>query len=113
MSSLSTHILDVSLGRPAAGVAMILAHLSDKPGEGDYGMVTDADGRCRYSRELSPGDYRLTFLVGPYFAALNQLTLYPEVTIAFTIAADHNQSQPHYHIPLLLSPYGYTTYRGS
>ena len=109
MSTLSTHILDTSIGRPAAGVEMILAGLHDKLGEGDYGLITDADGRFRLDSDLRPGDYRLTFLVGPYFAARNQPTLYPEITIAFTIA----QGEAHYHIPLLLNPFGYTTYRGS
>ena len=107
--TLSTHILDVTLGRPAAGVEINLCETDAKRGEGWFGFITDADGRFRMADKLSPGDYRLTFLVGPYFAALDQPTLYPEVSISFTIAED----QAHYHIPLLLSPYGYTTYRGS
>jgi len=72
--------------------------------------VTDADGRLRFATETSGGMYRLTFATGPYFAARSVDTFYPEVTITFTVEGDPSG---HYHVPLLLSPYAYSTYRGS
>ena len=75
--------------------------------------VTDADGRLRGlvsgNRSLPPGTYRLRFDVGSYFAASGRETLYPVVEIVFRVTA----GAEHYHIPLLLSPFGYSTYRGS
>ena len=109
MSTLSTHVLDTSLGRPAAGVEITLHELNCKRGEGWYSFLTDEDGRYRFDLTLSPGDYYLVFQTGAYFERLGKSTLYPEVHIAFTIAA----GEQHYHIPLLLNPFGYTTYRGS
>jgi 5-hydroxyisourate hydrolase len=105
MTTLSTHILDTSLGQPAAGVTIHLLH----PNQQTETHISDPGGRCRIPTSLSPGIYTLTFHTGPYFAARNQPTLYPQVSITFTI----EPNQPHYHIPLLLNPYGYTTYRGS
>jgi 5-hydroxyisourate hydrolase len=116
MSGISTHILDTSLGRPAAGVQVTL----EREAPDDYAApwmhcatgVTDADGRCRPlldAGKVVAGRHRLHFAVEPYFAALNQATLYPEITIAFVVESDGAG----YHIPLLLNPFGYTTYRGS
>jgi 5-hydroxyisourate hydrolase len=111
-SPITTHVLDLSRGRPAAGVAVRLEVWTDAgiwqaTGEG----VTDADGRI--TDLLAPtaivgGRYRLTFATGPYFASLGTTTFYPSVTIEFTVTPAE-----HYHVPLLLSPFGYSTYRGS
>ena len=113
MSGITTHVLDTSRGRPASGVAVRLevekAGGWQQIGDG----VTDADGRAR---DLSPidlvltaGAYRLTFATGPYFAAQEIETFYREVVIVFTVS----DLAQHYHVPLLLSPFGYSTYRGS
>jgi 5-hydroxyisourate hydrolase len=113
MSGITTHVLDIARGRPAAGVPVTL----EAKGEEGWRVVgrgaTDADGRLR---DLSPtdfvlseGEYRLTFDVGSYFAAGGADGFYTEVVVSF-VARD---AAAHYHVPLLLSPYGYTTYRGS
>jgi 5-hydroxyisourate hydrolase len=108
MGTLSTHVLDTSRGRPAEGVAVqLLALASSAPlGEG----VTNADGRVGAigPERLEPGDYRLRFDTAAYFAATGTEGFYPEVVVAFTVAEGQ-----HYHVPLLLNPYGYSTYRGS
>ena len=114
MSSISTHILDTSRGRPAPGVRVALEILN--AGEGwsplSEGM-TDDDGRIKQfvlrETQLAPGTYRLVFSIGPYFESLNQPSFYPEVSVTFLIEA----GAEHYHVPLLISPYGYSTYRGS
>jgi 5-hydroxyisourate hydrolase len=105
MNRLSTHVLDTSSGRPASGVRVRLY-------QGDLQMsagVTDADGRCQNllaeGQNLVAGVYRIVFEV----AAIFPNGLYPEVTVAFKVSG----GVAHYHIPLLISPFGYTTYRGS
>ena len=107
--SLSTHVLDASRGTPATGVPVRLATTD---GHELASAVTDADGRVReLAAELPAGDYRLTFATGEYFAANGQKGFYPEVVVTFTVTdADSGQ---HHHVPLLLSPYAYSTYRGS
>ena len=96
--SLSTHVLDATTGRPAAGIRVELRH-------GPAG-VTDADGRCRLvDGDLPPGEHELTFHTGDYFPD----TFYPRVTVTFTVG----EPAAHHHVPLLLSPWAYTTYRGS
>jgi|SRR4051794_2970897 5-hydroxyisourate hydrolase len=114
MSAITTHILDVSRGRPASGVAVTLemqtsAQSWEIIGKGE----TDADGRLKEllspTHVLAEGVYRLTFDTKSYFAAQQLESFYPEVKIVFMVA---NATQ-HYHVPLLLSPYGYSTYRGS
>ena len=107
MSTLSTHVLDTSLGRPAAGIGVVLEGL-DGTAIGDG--VTDGDGRVASigPERLEPGDYRLRFASGSYFAAQGVSGFYPEVVVVFTVADD-----AHHHVPVLLSPYGYSTYRGS
>ena len=103
---LSTHVLDATLGIPAAGVPVRLARGGVTLAE----AATDGDGRVRELGALTePGDYRLTFDTGAYFAAAGQRGFYPEVTIAFTVT----DLSAHHHVPLLLSPYAYSTYRGS
>ena len=107
LASLSTHVLDAVTGRPATAVTVALT-------DGDGTTVatgnTDDDGRiAALADRLGPGIYRLTFATGAYFAAQAVTAFYPEVVIAFEIT----DAQAHYHVPLLLSPYAYSTYRGS
>ena len=111
--TVSTHILDAVAGGPAAGVSVSLS-LRDPGGSwlpAEAG-VTDADGRIRFATETTGGVYRLTFATGRYFANRGMVTFYPEVVITFsTVTLD--DAPGHYHVPLLLSPYSYSTYRGS
>jgi len=113
MSGITTHVLDTSRGRPASGVPILL-ETRKKRGWREIGQaVTDIDGRARQllpeGYALTTGLYRLTFGVETYFKALGVEAFYPEASIVFHVR-DANQ---HYHVPLLLSPYGYSTYRGS
>ena len=100
--SLSTHVLDVTRGRPAAGVAVELL----RDGETLVSAVTDADGRARLADELPAGEYELVFAVGDHFGTREFLDRVP---IRFRIA----DPAAHYHVPLLASPWAYSTYRGS
>ncbi|KAG9004769.1 hypothetical protein FRB94_002086 [Tulasnella sp. JGI-2019a] len=114
-SPITCHILDASLGKPAAGVAVSLEVLPSEGGSFNQLAqgATDGDGRC--STLLSPsvrlgvGTYKMIFQTGVYFAGSNRETFYPVVEIIFHLASPDQ----HYHIPLLLSPWSYTTYRGS
>jgi 5-hydroxyisourate hydrolase len=113
---LSTHILDTNLGRPAANVAIKLLQFRENATGGAWHRVgegrTDTDGRCKTllgDHPLQASDYKLHFDVGIYFQDLQQSSLYPYVEIVFTVT-DPTQ---HYHIPLLLTANGYSTYRGS
>jgi 5-hydroxyisourate hydrolase len=104
--SLSTHVLDAALGRPAEGVAV---RLSGPAGE-LASARTDADGRVRdLAGELPAGVYRLTFDTGGYLATTGTAGFYPEVTVTFQVT----DPARHHHVPLLLSPYAYSTYLGS
>jgi 5-hydroxyisourate hydrolase len=108
MGTLSTHVLDTSLGRPAAGIGVVLeSHDGTVLGQG----CTDGDGRVGAigPERLDPGEYRLRFATGDYFAARGEVGFYPEVVVVFTVG----DGSEHYHVPVLLSPYGYSTYRGS
>ena len=108
MGTLPTHVLDTSLGRPAPGVSISLETLAGEPlGSG----VTDADGRLATigPELLAEGDYRLRFDSRAYYAASGTPAFYPEIAIAFSVA----DAQAHYHAPVLLNPFGYSTYRGS
>jgi 5-hydroxyisourate hydrolase len=110
---ISTHILDTALGRPAAGVPITLAFMTNGVWSLVNDAVTDADGRCKYllppTQALQPGTYRVHFETAAYYKQ-NQLEgLYPYVEIVFTVS----HKEQHYHIPLLLAASGYTTYRGS
>jgi 5-hydroxyisourate hydrolase len=113
MSHITTHVLDVSLGRPAANVPVILEVQSTNGSWSETARgCTDTDGRLKdlsASKSLLEGTYRLTFDTRVYFATRNIEGLYPQVIIVFEV----KNAQEHYHIPLLLSPYGYSTYRGS
>jgi 5-hydroxyisourate hydrolase len=106
--TISTHVLDAALGRPAAGVAVRLDGPSGSP---PVEAVTDSDGRVRdlAAGPLAGGTYRLRFDTGGYFAAGGRPAFYPEVIITFTVT----EAGEHYHVPLLLSPFAYSTYRGS
>ena len=107
-SAITTHVLDTALGRPATGVPVRLEH-----GDGRViaKAVTDTDGRVSDlgPQEIRPGGYRLVFGTASYFESTGQQGFFPEVTITFTI----DDATQHYHVPLLLSPYAYSTYRGS
>ena len=114
MSGITTHILDVSIGQPAAGVAVKLDRQAGDGGWVPVGVArTDGDGRARDlvtdGKSMMVAIYRLTFDVGQYFSARAIESFYPEVTIVFSVS----DASQHYHVPLLLSPFGYSTYRGS
>ena len=110
MISLSTHVLDTMHGAPAAGVALVLA---DASGTALYRGTTNADGRCPDLPALSAGRYRLSFGVADYCrgagVALSDPPFLDVVAIDFGVAGDAG----HYHVPLLVSPFAYSTYRGS
>jgi 5-hydroxyisourate hydrolase len=110
--TLSTHVLDATTGRPAAGVAVRLERRAagawEPAGEG----VTGQDGRLAGwlpAGEPARGVYRITFASGRYFAERGAESFYPEITVAFEVSSPGE----HYHVPLLLSPFAYSTYRGS
>lgn len=114
MSGITTHVLDTARGRPAQGVPVTLEVEEGAGHWRELGRgVTDADGRARQllaaETSLAAGTYRLRFDTGSYFSSQKFEGFYPDVTVVFTV---RNASQ-HYHVPLLLSPYGYSTYRGS
>lgn len=109
MSSITTHVLDTVLGKPAAGIAVRL----ERRIAGEWVAVatgaTDADGRCRdLAPDAEDGVYRIIFETGSYFAHSGRSSIYPEIAITFDCG-----SGSHYHLPLLLSDNSYTTYRGS
>ncbi len=109
MSSLSTHVLDTTLGVPAAGVALVLR-------VGDavlFSTETGADGRWRCPADLAPGRYRLEFATAAYFAAKGVTLATPPFFDTIGIDIVLAPEGGHYHVPLLVSPYGYSTYRGS
>ncbi len=128
MSNISTHVLDSSLGKPAAGISVRLEKFAgggwieistngdaerahDTPGDWIEAAsgITDTDGRCRdLARDATSGPYRIVFDTGPYFARMGRASIYPEIAITFTC-----DGKAHYHLPLLLSDNCYTTYRGS
>lgn len=106
MSSLSTHVLDTALGRPAEGVGV---RLEDAAGQQRAAATTDADGRVgALAADLPPGTYRLVFDSAAYFARTSTPTFFPQVTVTIEIG-----DGGHHHVPLLLSPFAYSTYRGS
>lgn len=111
-SPITTHVLDTALGRPASGVQIKLYRQVEGTKLDPIATgVTDADGRVTdlLDGELTPGIYQLSFDVAKYFAKLGVESFYPKVDIQFDI----KEASQHYHVPLLLSPFGYTTYRGS
>lgn len=111
MSQITTHVLDTALGRPAAGVPVRLERLTSDGPATLADTRTNADGRVA---DLGPdragkGTYRLTFDTATYFGQTEQPCFFPEVTIGFSVT----DADQHYHVPLLLSPFSYSTYRGS
>ncbi len=108
---ISTHILDTSKGRPAAGVRVTLEQRAMQGwvqvGQGH----TDSDGRCKTltPEDFSKGEYRISFDTGGYYGGLGEQTFYPVVKIVFEVL----DASEHFHVPLLLNPFGYSTYRGS
>ena len=113
MSQITTHVLDTSLGRPAANVPVILeAQIAGGAWKELSRGSTDSDGRLKdfaAGKTLEAGRFRLTFDTRAYFAEQKMDGFYPQVTIVFEV----KNPREHYHVPLLLSPYGYSTYRGS
>jgi 5-hydroxyisourate hydrolase len=111
MTGISTHVLDTSLGRPAEGVPVELGLFT----EGGWTVLgtsaTDSDGRAKDLPAVEAGSVvRLTFDTAAYYAARSDAQpFFPEVSIVFTVAP----AQHHYHVPLLLNPFGYSVYRGS
>ncbi|MBL8917497.1 MAG: hydroxyisourate hydrolase [Myxococcaceae bacterium] len=108
---ISTHILDTTRGRPAKGVTVRLEQVTAGTVKELARGVTNDDGRVKPLLDVIPseGAYRLHFEVAPYFAALGVEAFYPLVTIDFVVSARGE----HYHVPLLLNPFGFSTYRGS
>jgi 5-hydroxyisourate hydrolase len=111
MAGITTHVLDTSRGKPASGVGVTLERRNAK---GEWSLVgrgeTDDDGRLKtLMPEVETGRYRLTFDTGTYFRERHVESFFPEVTIIFEV----QDTAQHYHVPLLLSPFGYSTYRGS
>jgi 5-hydroxyisourate hydrolase len=111
MSTVSTHVLDTALGASAAGVPVRLERVSGSGPEEIGRASTDADGRVRDigPERLPAGTYRLVFDTAGYFAQQRTAGFFPEVAVTFTVDGEGQ----HYHVPLLLSPFGYVTYRGS
>ncbi len=112
MSPITTHVLDTRLGKPAVDVKATLAMKAGDDWREIGRGVTNDDGRI--TDLLPPGSlriglYRVCFDTGPYFQSTGITGFYPEVSISFEVADDAD----HYHVPLLLSPFGYSTYRGS
>ncbi|TWT87635.1 5-hydroxyisourate hydrolase precursor [Pseudobythopirellula maris] len=114
MSPITTHVLDTARGRPAGGIIVEL-HRCDSLGAAHQEIgqgVTNADGRVAdllAEGEPEPGVYRLVFHTADYYAVMGERSFYPRVEICFEVAPRGG----HYHVPLLLSPFGYSTYRGS
>ena len=113
MSGITTHILDTARGKPASGVAITLSKLENGHWQTIGSGETNNDGRigdlCKQSSVLSAGTYRLHFDTQQYFSTVGDAGFYPYAEIVFII----DNTDQHYHIPLLLSPFGYSTYRGS
>ena len=114
MSTISTHVLDTSRGAPASGVAVSLeVQNTDESWTELSHAWTDSDGRVKpfflVDRPVSTGTYRLVFDTEPYFSSLSVPCFYPQVTVVFNV----DEASQHYHVPLLISPYSYSTYRGS
>ena len=116
--TISTHVLDTQTGTPAAGVSVTLSRLAGSWLDVESG-VTDGEGRHRFVADTPPGTYCLTFGTGAYFTARAVAAFYPEVAVTFTVpepadgTAGTAAEVGHFHVPLLLSPFAYSTYRGS
>lgn len=112
MSQLTTHVLDTSIGKPGKNIAVKLLQQSGESWQGIAQGITNVDGRIPdllpAEKPLAPGNYKLVFQTGDYFATNNVKGFYPAVEIQFSIT-----DTSHYHVPLLINPFGYSTYRGS
>lgn len=110
VSFITTHVLDSVAGRPAAGIDVVLERMDSDWSPVASGTTND-DGRIGDlgPETLPSGTYRITFDTGGYFAKTNTPTFYPQVTITFEI----DENEKHYHVPILLSPFAFSTYRGS
>lgn len=112
MSQITTHILDTSLGKPAEGVLIRLEQQTPQGWQPLAQGTTDNDGRIKNllptNEPVARGIYRMVFDTASYFSKQNLRTFYPSVSIDFEVF-----DETHYHVPLLLNPYGYSTYRGS
>ena len=112
MSPITTHVLDTSAGNPAPGVKIELYYSENQKWKNLAEGVTDKDGRIKdllkENDKLKKGIYKMIFETGFYFSQKEMKCFYPYVEIVFEIC-----DEEHFHIPLLLSPFGYTTYRGS
>lgn len=114
MSGITTHVLDLARGRPADGVEVALDRHDEEAGWRELAReTTDADGRATglvpVGTRVEPGTYRLRFAAGAYFERRGITSFHPTVAIAFAV----RDPAEHHHVPLLLAPHGYTTYRGS
>jgi 5-hydroxyisourate hydrolase len=112
-TTISTHVLDTALGRPAAGIHVTLERVASGHSTLLGSDTTNVDGRVSVFTDdgvsIEPGNYRLTFDVASYFSVSERASFYRVIHIDFEVAAEPQ----HYHVPLLLSPFGYSTYRGS
>ncbi|MEM7315322.1 MAG: hydroxyisourate hydrolase [Planctomycetota bacterium] len=114
MSGITSHVLDTSVGKPGAGIDVVL-ELNDGGASTEWKTIgtgtTNDDGRVPglTSETIAAGHYRINFHVGPYFEKKNTKSFYPIVRIEFIV----DDPEQHYHVPLLLNPFGYSTYRGS
>ncbi|GAA3706754.1 hydroxyisourate hydrolase [Zhihengliuella alba] len=110
-SHITTHVLDTGTGRPASGVKATLEHKSASGWQEVGSGQTDDDGRIRNlgPTRVEAGHYRITFDTGSYFGKTGTETFFPEVVLGFVIA----DVAQHYHVPLLISPFAYSSYRGS
>jgi 5-hydroxyisourate hydrolase len=114
VSAITTHVLDTAKGRAAGGVRILLEMRGDNDEWQSISRgLTDADGRLRTllpeGQPLTAGVYRLTFDIADYFESLGTSSFYPEVAVTFETLP----GEKHYHVPLLISPFGYSTYRGT
>lgn len=110
-NQLTTHVLDAASGDPASGVQVTL---TDASGAAVAQGETDVDGRLALGGErLDDGEYTLRFETGLYFAERGTASFYPFVTVTFSVEGTDDGSSRHFHVPLLLSPFAYSTYRGS
>ena len=114
MSAITTHILDTTVGKPGAGIAVVLERRTHSAGwQAIADGLTDIDGRIddllSTQDVFLPGHYRLIFEIGPYFLLQSIECFFPQVTVSFVV----KDPMQRYHVPLLLNPFGYSTYRGS
>lgn len=111
MTTITSHVLDTSLGLPAEGLAIKLEYQIHDSWELAGISVTNSQGRVEGFAvgEVNARHFRLTFSVGDYFSRRNLTAFFPDIMVNFLV----DRGQPHYHIPLLITPFGYSTYRGS